>query len=186
METIDTIRNRRSIKEFTLDTVSHETLEGLVDLARLSPAGNNKNAWRFIVIQDRQMLECLGETHPYCGWLKKASAGIAVIIDPKATRYWPEDCSVAATTIWLAATGQGLGAAWAAMYLSDNAVETARRQKHVREALAVPKHIMVPMVLAVGYPASRPVAKNRPYLTDVVCWEGYTALSTEQAESTTT
>lgn len=178
MEVIEIIRNRRSIKEFTEDTVSREALEGLVDLARLSPTGANKNAWRFIVTQDRQILEQLGETHPYCGWLKKAPAGIAVMIDPTATRYWLEDCSVAATTIWLAATGQGLGVAWAAMYLSDDAEETDRRQKNIREALSVPENIVVPMVLAVGYPVSQPEAKSRPQLPDVVCWEKYSPPST--------
>ncbi len=173
MEVIETIRKRRSVKEFTENTVSREVLEGLVDLARLSPTGANKNAWRFIVTQDRQILEQLGETHPYCSWLKKAPAGIAVMIDPTATRYWLEDCSVAATTIWLAATGQGLGVAWAAMYHNDNAEETDRRQKNVREALSIPEAIMVPVVLAIGHPISQPEAKNRPQLTDIICWERY-------------
>ena len=173
MEIIETIRNRRSIKEFTANKVSREALEGLVDLARFSPSGANKNSWRFIVTQDRQILEKLGETHSYCNWLKKAPAGIAVMIDPAATRYWLEDCSVAATTIWLAATGQGLGVAWAAMYHCDNADETARRQKNVREALSIPEAIMVPIVLAVGYPTSQPEAITRPQLTNIICWEKY-------------
>ena len=56
MEIIETIRNRRSIKEFTANKVSREALEGLVDLARFSPTGANKNSWRFIVTQGRQNL----------------------------------------------------------------------------------------------------------------------------------
>ena len=126
MDAIEAIRNRRSVKSYLSTPVPREKLETLVDLARLSPSGDNNNSWRFLVITQRDTMERLSQTHPDCKWLNSAPAGIAIIIDPTSTRYWLEDCSVVAYSIWLAATAQGLGAAWAAMYQSDNPTESER------------------------------------------------------------
>lgn len=91
MDVFEAIRTRRSIKNYLATPVSPETLQTLVDLARLSPSGANKNSWRFVVITQRDTLEYLGQAHPNCKWLSSAQAGIAIIIDPTSTRYWLED-----------------------------------------------------------------------------------------------
>jgi nitroreductase len=177
MDAIEAIRNRRSVRAFLTTPVPRERLEALADLARLSPSGANKNTWRFLLITQKGSLERLSQAHVACKWLSAAPSGIAIVIDPASTRYWLEDCSVAAYLIWLAATAQGLGASWAAMYQSDNAEETKRRQQFVREILVVPENLMVPMVLSIGYPESQPAAKNRPELKNIICWDRYAAVS---------
>ncbi|MBI4282969.1 MAG: nitroreductase family protein [Chloroflexi bacterium] len=174
MDTIEALRNRRSVKSYLAKPVPRETLQALVDLARLSPSGSNKNSWRFIAITQNETLARLSQTHGACKWLNAAPAGIAIVVDPASTRYWLEDCSVAAYSIWLAATAQGMGAAWAAMYQSDNPDETQRRQQFVREILSVPDNLLVPMVLAIGYPESQPAAKKRPELKEIIYWDRYT------------
>lgn len=173
MDTIEAIRNRRSVRAFLPTPVPREKLEGLIELARLSPSGANKNTWRFLLITQRTSLERLSQTHGACKWLSAAQNGIAIVVDPASTRYWLEDCSVAAYTIWLAATAQGLGASWAAMYQGDNPDETKRRQQFVRETLGIPDNLMVPIVMAIGYPESQPPAKNRPEVKDIICWDRY-------------
>ncbi|MBI2287629.1 MAG: hypothetical protein HYU83_01345, partial [Chloroflexi bacterium] len=60
-----------------------------------------------------------------------------------------------------------------AMYQNDNHTETARRQQFVRETLSIPDNLLVPVVLAIGYPESQPAAKPRPELKDIICWDGY-------------
>ncbi|MBI4187582.1 MAG: nitroreductase family protein [Chloroflexi bacterium] len=183
MDAIEALRKRRSVKSYLATPVPRETLQALVDLARLSPSGGNKNTWRFIVITQHNALERLSQTHPNCKWLSSAPAGIAIVIDPTSTRYWLEDCSVAAYSIWLAATAQGLGVAWAAMYQNGNPAETERRQQFVRETLSIPGNLVVPMVLAIGYPESQPTAKPRPELKDIICWDGYTFNEIEKVKA---
>ena len=183
MDVNEALRSRRSIKNYRPTPVSRETLETLVNLARLSPSGGNKNTWRFVVITQRDILERLGQTHPNCKWLSSAQAAIAVVINPASTRYWLEDCSIAAYSLWLAATAQGLGAAWAAMYQCGNPAETERRQQFVREALAIPDKLLVPMVLAIGYAESIPPVKPRPKLEEVICWNRYTLSETEKPKA---
>ncbi len=173
MDFNEVLRTRHSVKSYLSTPLPREKLETLIDFARLSPSGANKNTWRFLLITQHDSLKRLSQTHGACKWLNAAPAGIAIVIDPTSTRYWLEDCSIAAYSIWLAATAQGLGVAWAAMYQSDNPDETKRRQQFVRETLSIPDNLLVPMVLAIGYPESQPPPKSRPELKNIICWERY-------------
>lgn len=173
MDAIEAIRTRRSIKSYQPTPVSRETLQDLVDLARYSPSGANKSAWRFVVTTERGSLQRLSQIAPTCSWLATAPAGIAIAIDPASTRYWLEDTSVAAYLICLAGTAQGLGVAWAAMHQSDNPEESKRRQDMVREILSIPGSFMVPMILAIGNPGTQPPPRTRPELKDILFWERY-------------
>lgn len=173
MDLFEAIYMRRSIKGFSSEAVPRETLLELVDAARYSPSGSNKNPWQFVFVTQRDTIEKLSQVQPYCRWLNAAQAAIAIVVDPKATRYWLEDCSLAAQTIWLAGVGLGLGLAWAAMHQSDNPTESERRQSLVRGLLAIPDTLYVPIVLGVGYPGAAPPEKKRPELDGIVSWEKY-------------
>ena len=174
MDVIEALRTRRSTKGFSPTPVTPDALLELVDVARHSPSGANKNAWRFVIVTQRAALDRLSQAHPHCRWLATAQAGIALVVDPAATRYWLEDCCVAAYSIWLAAVGRGLGVAWAAMYQAGDPQESQRRQAHVREVLSIPEGLNVPVVMGVGYPQAVPPARKRPALEEIVCWEQYT------------
>ncbi len=174
MDVIEAIRTRRSTKSFSATPVPAQMLSDLVDAASYSPSGANKNPWRFVLITKHSTLERLSETQPYCRWLASAQAGIALVVDPSYSRYWLEDCCVAAYSIWLAATGLGLGVAWAAIYQSDNTEESERRQGFVREVLSVPDGLNIPIVLAIGYPQGPPPERKRPATEEIIHWERYT------------
>ena len=173
---IDALIVRRSCKDYLPTPVSRETLTELIDIARYSPTGANKNAWRFVAVTNRQILNSLGQIARTCSWLASAQAAIVPIVDPAATRYWLEDSSVAAYQIWLAAEARGLGAAWAAMYQSDNTEESNRRQGIVRGLLNIPANYNVPMIMAIGYRKSPPADKKRPELEEVIAWETFPAV----------
>ncbi len=174
MDVTEALYTRRSIKNFSTTPVPREALLALVDVARYSPSGNNKNSWRFVLITQREALDRLSQAQPYCRWFSSAQAGIALVTDPGSTRYWLEDCCVAAYSICLAAMVRGLGVAWGAMYQSDNDVESDRRQRLVREILSIPDKLLVPMVMGVGYPQASPPERKRPDLEEIICWERYT------------
>lgn len=175
MDVTEAIRSRRSARNYNGAAVSRKTLLGLVDAARHSPSATNKNPWRFVLVTERDALEKLGQVHTHCKWLAQAGAAIAIVVDASLTRYWLEDCCLAAYSIWLEATNQGVGVSWAAMHQSDNAGEGARRQALCREIMGIPDNLSVPMVLGIGYRAAPPPEKTRPALEQVVSWERYSS-----------
>src|SRR3990172_5078495 len=109
MELLDAVASRRSIQTYASTPVPKETLLGLVEAARKAPSAANKNAWRFVLVTERETLDRLSQTHRFCGWLASAQAAIAVVIDPAATRYWLPGSCVAARFLWLGAAGAGGG-----------------------------------------------------------------------------
>ncbi|MEK7353088.1 MAG: nitroreductase family protein [Chloroflexota bacterium] len=173
MELLQALQTRRSTKSFLAKPVTQETLTKLIDIARYSPSGANKNPWKFVVTTDKAKLTRLGEAHRACKWLASAPSAIAVVADPAVSKYWLEDSCVAAYSIWLAAMGFGVGAAWAAMYQSDTPEESERRQKYVREIFSIPDNLSVPMVMAVGYPDQPPAERKKMEAKDIISWERY-------------
>ncbi len=170
---IDALLARRSCKDFLPAPVPREILNELIDIARYSPTGANRNAWRFIAVAERQTLNNMSQIARTCGWLASAQAAIVIIIDPIATQYWLEDSSVAAYQIWLAGEARGIGVAWAAMHQSNNPEEGARRQAAVRSLLNIPANFNVPMILGLGYRKSPPPERKRPNLDEIIAWERY-------------
>ncbi|MBI2953892.1 MAG: nitroreductase family protein [Chloroflexi bacterium] len=170
MDALSAIQNRRATKRFVTEPLPQDALQKLLEAAYDAPSGANRHPRQYVVVTAREDLDRLAGLHAYCTWFRSAQAALAVLGDSIKSRYWLEDCCVAAENVWLAATAIGLGVGWAAIYQSDDAQETARREDMVREILGVPGTLRVPLLLGVGYPAGAPPARKRPPLAAMVHW----------------
>lgn len=65
MELSDVIASRRSIRKFKQDDITTDTVNQLLDAARLAPSGSNTQPARFIVVQSPAAKEALGRCTPY-------------------------------------------------------------------------------------------------------------------------
>jgi nitroreductase len=65
MELSDVIASRRSIRKFKQGDISADTINLLLDAARLAPSGSNLQPARFIVVQSPTAKESLGKFTPY-------------------------------------------------------------------------------------------------------------------------
>ena len=54
------IQDRRSIRHYTMDPVSEEHLEMILEAARQAPSGENAQPWRFIIVRDEATRKQLG------------------------------------------------------------------------------------------------------------------------------
>jgi nitroreductase len=54
METLEAIRQRRSIREFQNEPVPQKSIEAILELAMKAPSGKNRQPWRFVVLQHKQ------------------------------------------------------------------------------------------------------------------------------------
>lgn len=52
METMEAIRERRSIRRFKDASISAEDIEAILLAASLAPSGKNKQPWRFVVVKE--------------------------------------------------------------------------------------------------------------------------------------
>lgn len=161
---LDLISTRRSIRKFKKRSIEKEKLDILIETALRSPSSRGFNPWRFIVIEDRTILEKLSKAKPHgADFLKEAPLGIVVCGDSSKSDVWVEDASIASVLIHLAAHDLGLGSCWIQIRKREhNASKSA--DIFVKELLHIPDNIMVESIIAIGYPDEVKKAHTKEFL----------------------
>lgn len=150
---IETILNRKSVRKFSDKPVEKEKLQLILQAAMAAPSAVNCQPWFFVVIDERELLDKLGQELPYGKMLLHSQAAVIVCGDLKKALedwekdFWVQDCSAASQNLLLAAESLGLGAVWTALYPAQN------RVKIVRDILNLPENLMPLNVIPLGYPA---------------------------------
>ncbi|MCD4722496.1 MAG: nitroreductase family protein [Desulfobacula sp.] len=149
---IDLIEDRRSIRKFKNKPVEKEKINSLIEAALRSPSSRGINPWRFIIIEDTDILEKLSKAKPHgAAFLKGAPLGIVVCGDISESDVWIEDASIASIFIHLAAHDIGLGSCWIQIRKREyNPAKTS--DTYVKELLKIPDNIMIESIIAIGYP----------------------------------
>ncbi len=161
MDTLETIRRRRSVRSYTGGPIPKEDIETIIDAGRLAPTGYNRQPWDFIVVTDSDTIAALSVA---ASWMGKAAAVIAVVVDPTTT-FWLQDSSAAVTSMLLAATALGYGSCW----LEGN---TQRHEAAFKARLNVPDDKRLTTLIPIGVPTEWPTRDKR-LLDDVIHWESY-------------
>ena len=156
----DIISKRRSIRRFKQDPIPFETLERLVDLARVAPSSANLQPLQYIVVDDPQILLSVFAALKWAGYIaprgnppegEKPVAYIVVLADEQmATSGHERDVGASVENILLAALEDGIGSCWMCSIDRDK----------LREALGVPSHLKIDSVVALGYSAESPVLEE--------------------------
>lgn len=161
MNALETIMTRTSIRSFTDQTISEETIETLLRAGMAAPTAVNAQPWHFVVVNDRAKLDELAGTSRQGDMLRQATLAIAVCGDmSKAMQgpgqaFWVQDCSAATENILLAAHALGLGAVWTGCYPIEERVAS------VTEVLKLGEGIIPLCVIVMGYPAETPQPKDK-------------------------
>lgn len=157
---IENIMTRTSVRRFTSQPISADTLQTIVKAGMAAPTAMNVQPWSFVVVTERAVLDSLESVHPYSN-LATATAAIIVCGDMQKydddilRQYWVQDCSAATENILLAAHGLGLGAVWCGVYPS------AERVSGVRRVLDLPGNIMPLNLISMGYPDGEFTPKDK-------------------------
>jgi nitroreductase len=150
MSAMDAIFSRRSIRKFTPEPVSDETVDELLKAAMAAPSAGDERPWHFILIRDRDTLERIPTLHEYAAMCPEAALVIAVCADLEAERnpgYWVQDCSAATQNILIAAQALGLGAVWLGVH------PVKAREDNMRGLLGLPANAMTLGLVAIGHSA---------------------------------
>ncbi len=158
MELMDTILKRRSIRKYTGEDISEETLRQILQAGLLAPTSRNLKTWEFYVVKDKDTLRKLSAAKSAGGgMLAQCSAAIAVFGDSEKADTWVEDCSIAMSFMMLMAEEKGVGNCWVQIHFRTDASGKAA-EENVRDILAVPSGFRIVGILALGIPAEEPKA----------------------------
>ena len=161
MDTLEAIRNRRSIRRYKNEVIPKADLETIVDAGRLAATGSNQQPWDFIVVTAKPMIANLKVSG---AWIEHASAVIVVVMDPKS-RWWVEDGAAAIENMLLASTALGYGSCW----VEGDALPY---EDVIKPLLGIPADRRVMALIPIGIPAETPNPRKKP-LKEVLHWEKY-------------
>jgi nitroreductase len=156
----DLIKDNRSCRRFYQDqAVSLDTLKELVNLGRLSASGANLQPLKYILSSDpsknAQIFTCLA----WAGYLKdwpgpvdgeRPAAYVVILADKNISQDAGCDHGIAAQSILLGAREKGLGGCM---------LGSIDRQA-LRDHLAIPEHLGILLVLAIGKPKEEVVLET--------------------------
>ena len=158
MDAMDAILSRRSIRRYTRQSVSDETIKELLEAAMSAPSAGNEQPWHFVVIRERQILNEIPKYHPYSQMLKDAPLAIMVCGDEQLQKYqgyWVQDCSAATENLLIAVQAKGMGAVWLGVYPIEDRVAA------LRELLGIPDNVIPFSLISIGYPAEQKPRSDR-------------------------
>lgn len=165
METIETLKTRRSVRQYYGKKIEKNILEEIIDCARLAPSANNRQPWEFIVVTEKDMLTKIANAATYGSFIKNAGACI-VVCGKKDNKHLLEDGSIASQNILLAAWDFGIASCWVAGWKRTYNPE-------IIKLLGIPEDLEIVSILSLGYPGEKPEPHHKRKLQEVLHWERF-------------
>jgi nitroreductase len=173
MDVYECIKKRRSIRKFLDIPVEWEKIALMIDAAKSAPSAGNLQAWKFVVVTNRETIKKLSEAALQQLWIQTAPCVIVVCMDMKKhsryygtrgeKKYIAEDCGMAIENILLMAEAQDLGATMVGAF----------EEEAVSRALEIPDDVMSFAIIPIGYPDEKPPMPAKFSLRDVAFFETY-------------
>lgn len=170
MDVKDAISKRRSIRKYQRKEVSPDLIRELIDAARLAPSGSNSQPCRYYLVKDNETREKLRESQIFeQDFVYRAPALIVCCSDiqsySQGIKGWSEenenralrDLSIASAFLVLRATELGLATCYVGWMKKDK----------IKDVLDIPRHYIVPFVIAVGYANEQPEPLPRKSVEEI-------------------
>ncbi|NMB19343.1 MAG: nitroreductase family protein [Firmicutes bacterium] len=171
IDVITAIRDRRSIRRYTAESVDEATLHCILQAGLAAPTAMNRRPFHFVVLRERDTLAQLAAGKKYAWMLSDAPCAIAILGD-KAIENRPEhlyaDCFAATQNMLLAIHALKLGGVWIGVSVDSEWYEL------LQEVLKLPENIIPTAVISLGHPAeARPVPDTwEPEKIHYETWQG--------------
>ena len=154
MEFAELIKKRRSIRKYKLEIPDMDLIKQCIEAACYAPSAHNSQAWKFIIVKNKEKIQQLGETQKHSQFLKNAPMAIVVLGEEGLSSHFLEDCSCAIILLMLKASELGLGTCWNAVYGREE------REEYVRKVLGLSEKYRVICNIGIGYPDEKPPEKK--------------------------
>lgn len=176
MTVLETVKSRRSVREFTTDPIPQDIVTDLIEALRWAPSAGNLQSRKFYLVFNervRRRLSGAAGRRDLSGRMKKVvktvlgrdalsgaplvvvaclDRGIAARYGDRGERlYAIQDVAASLMNMMLVAHEHGLGTVWIGSFDEKMVTESMDLQEHLRPVALVP----------VGYPARIPLAPQR-------------------------
>ena len=165
-EVIENIMSRRSIRKYTAEPVSRETLMKIMECGVNAPNGQNKQSWEVRIVDSPELLaemsEAMGAAHGGNDFAKGCFRGAPVMVfiaRDLSYDFSPYDCGLLAENIMLSAWSLGVGSVCLGSpvrMLTDNDL-----CKPYVDRLGFSEGYELCLCVGLGYPDETPEAKPR-------------------------
>ncbi len=161
----DLVLKNRSCRRFYQDTAMElETLGELIDLARLSASGGNRQPLKYILSNDQQRNALIFKNIGIAGNPSEEEAPTAYIIilgDKTISDIFGCDHGIAAQSILLGAAEKGFGGCMVGIINREN----------LRKSLEIPLHYEILLVIILGKSKEEPVIEKNFRDGNNMSWE---------------
>lgn len=171
MDTLDTIRTRVSVRQFSDREITDEELHTILEAGMSGPTGVNARPWSFIAVRDPETLGKMADANGRAAEpIRNAKLGILVCGDlsrafERIPELWNIDCSIAAQNMVLAAHSMGIGSVWLATWPIEN------NMKNQAELFGLPEDKVPHSLIAFGWPKEPSTKQKKLYEEDRVHFE---------------
>ncbi len=176
MELLDLIQKRQSDRQYEARPVDRELVVKCLEAARLASSACNSQPWKFVVVDEPQLVLQVGEAAAGMGmnkFAKEVPVIVAVVLEKmnltarigsviKDKEYSLLDMGIAVEHFCLQAAELGLGTCIMGWF----------DEKKVKKLLDI-KNKRVPLLITLGYPAGETRRKIRKSLDDMSSWNKY-------------
>lgn len=179
METIQCIKERRSIRSYQGKKIPHQVIDEIVEAAAYAPSWKNTQVTRYLVTEDRKKMDAiadgcvLGFAYNIDTIRKAAALVIVTMIEgrsgmekdgtattSKGAEWGVFDTGIATQTFCLAAHDKGVGTVIMGVF----------DESKVSEVISIPQGQRVAALIAMGYPDEEPKAPRRKSVEELVTY----------------
>ncbi|MBN2829051.1 MAG: nitroreductase family protein [Candidatus Cloacimonetes bacterium] len=153
MEFMNVINTRHSVRDFKPDPIPEDILTEILEAGRSAPSAQNRQEWRYLVIQDKSRIELLSRHSGLIGlsnlYIRKAPCVIIACADTSKgiklnnQDYYLVDTAISFQQMMLTAWNYGIGSCWLGAY----------NEGSVKKFLNLPKQFRIVGISPFGYPA---------------------------------
>ena len=185
---------QRAIRRFKPDPIPEEVMRDIMEATIRAPNGGNTQPWRFIVVQDAELRQKLGELYHEAWWAKRKDAGIngPEDIPPgrntmRSAMRLANEIGNAPVMVLICATSKGAQAAGSVIPSSQNMLLAARAfgvggtiatlhpvvEERVHKLFGIPDTAQVVYCMPLGYPRGVFGPVTRKPLAEVCAADGW-------------
>jgi len=163
MDTFASVATKLDLREFSKTPVPDDVIMKVLEAARYTGSGSNKQHWHFILLRTAEAISKLASSCPYGSWISGADFAVVVLTSPKFP-FHVFDAGRAVQDMEVVAWSCGVA----------SGLTTVFQEESMRIEFNIPREFSVSAAVGFGYPTKKVVGKkDRKPLREIASLERF-------------